>query len=161
MYDEKARVYKAENVIAAVLARGGVFDFHGSTLALPPEYRFSSLEHVQMYVNRVLAFGPVIDRFGKLLPVQVVPYRGFRHAEYRAPNQIAIPVKDALWAMRELVVCHEIAHHIDYHCYHTAGHGPTFRTALIDLVRMVIAPEAALLLQTEFSDSGLSLAMAC
>ncbi len=67
--------------------------------------------------------------------------------------EIAIPsAADGRWALRELVVLHELAHHLDG----TTGpaHGRGFVLTLIELVGLVLGPEAAFVYRVVLSDSG-------
>ncbi|MFZ2241198.1 MAG: TIGR04338 family metallohydrolase, partial [Gordonia amarae] len=56
------------------------------------------------------------------------------------------------WALRELVVLHELAHHLD----DSGGpaHGPGFVHTLITLVGLVLGPEAEFVYRVVFTDSG-------
>jgi putative metallohydrolase (TIGR04338 family) len=67
---------------------------------------------------------------------------------------IAVPthVAGTAWALRELVVLHEIAHHLTDP--DVAAHGPEFVTVLLDLVDGVVGPEAAFLLRVCLTDAG-------
>ena len=135
----------------------------GATVTLPPEARFGSIDSVREYVERVVTMPVVRERFSRSrVPVAVRSRRGVGEAHYefsRAPGSdrvptIAIPeAREGRWALRELVVLHEIAHHLD----DSGGpaHGPHFVQTLIDLVEVVIGPEAAFVYRVLFGDAGL------
>jgi putative metallohydrolase (TIGR04338 family) len=69
---------------------------------------------------------------------------------------MAVPTT-ARWALRELVLCHELAHHLRRHAEATAaepGHGPAFQDDYAALVDLVIGPEVGLLLRAGFTEAG-------
>lgn len=164
---QRSRVYAAETVVRRTLdraAEGGAVLLHGSTIVLPPERRFASIASIQRYVEQVLRLNWVRATWPSRAAdaVTVVERRGQRKAEYdRSTVAIAIPPYEgnAAWAMRELVVLHELAHHL-------AGddgeepHGPLFLDRLLTLVEGVIGPEAALLLRSTLLDAGARLGLA-
>ena len=58
---------------------------------------------------------------------------------------IAVPDGRNRWAMREIVVLHELAHHVTrMHNGGVAAHGPEFVSEFIDLMSAVMAPQVAL-----------------
>ncbi|WP_236995105.1 TIGR04338 family metallohydrolase [Gordonia phthalatica] len=129
----------------------------GAHLTVPAEARFGTVDDVAAYVERVLALGPVGERFERAaLPVVVRARRGHRAAHYeRGGTTIAVPDSaEGRWALRELVVVHELAHHLDEIA--DPAHGPSFVATLIDLVDLVMGPETALVYRVIFGDSGLS-----
>ncbi|GED98740.1 TIGR04338 family metallohydrolase [Gordonia crocea] len=157
----RSAVYAAErmvfglfdNVGATRMARVG-----GADLTLPVEARFATLESIRDYVGRVVAMPAVVDRFPRAgEPVVVRARRGASAATYESvagqPGVIAIPVAGGRWALRELVVLHELAHHLDDTS--DAAHGAGFRAALIDLVSVVLGPEAGFAYRVIFAESGL------
>lgn len=143
---------------------GGAVEFHGSRLTLPVERRFADVPSVQRYVTAVLTLPPVRERWGTVAPVKVRERAGQRAAHYEPPGVIAVPARDR-WALRELVVCHELAHHIVEHSATPVGgealsarHGPPFPDTYATLVGLVIGPEVELLLRAAFHDSGVATA---
>jgi putative metallohydrolase (TIGR04338 family) len=80
-----------------------------------------------------------------------------RAATYHAPGTIALhePATGQAWALRELVVLHEIAHHGVHHD-HPGGppHGPAFAAALVHLVAAIMAPEVGLALTAAYAEHG-------
>lgn len=123
----------------------------GVPLTLPPEARFASVDSVQAYVDRVAGAGAP----------RVRARAGASGAHYESgPGGavVAVPAgRDGAWALRELVVLHELAHHV----VATAGadgaaHGPSFTRAFVDLAARVMGPEAGLALRIVYTESGVA-----
>jgi len=139
-------------------ARTPVVQVAGSTITLPIERRFATVESVQSYLDAVLGLGWVQARWPAVGPVLVRRRKGAGRAHYSrdgpAGPTIAVPthVAGTAWALRELVVLHELAHHLTDPSL--AAHGPEFVGVLLDLVDGVVGPEAALLLRVRFADEG-------
>jgi putative metallohydrolase (TIGR04338 family) len=151
-----SELYAAEQTLRRLLDRQGEFptiEAAGSVLTLPVEARFGDLPSVQRYVDTVLALPWVRAQYrsaqGK---VTVRERRGNKFAHYEH-NAIAIPPYriGGRWAMRELVVLHEIAHHL---VPNSADHGSAFRNAFTDLVEHCIGLEAGLLLRIFIHESS-------
>ncbi|MEE3851262.1 TIGR04338 family metallohydrolase [Gordonia sp. LSe1-13] len=156
----RARLYAAERLVHRMFDRAGssrTAQLAGAEITLPSEARFASVDSVRDYVSRVLAMPTVRARFPRTTaPVAVRERRGFTSAEYRTSSageaQIAIPSSaDGRWALRELVVLHELAHHLDDS--DDPAHGRGFAVTLIDLVGLVMGPEAGLVYRVMFGDS--------
>ncbi|MGC5248053.1 TIGR04338 family metallohydrolase [Gordonia sp. DT219] len=155
----RSRLYEAERLLLRMFERPGsarTVQIAGTELTLPVEALFSSVDSVRDYVERVLAMPAVRQRFVRAeVPVSVRARRGFRAAEYRRETgEIAIPQsRDGRWALRELVILHELAHHLD----DVAGpaHGRGFVLTLTELVGTVLGPEAGFVYRVVLSDSGL------
>ena len=145
---ERGRTYDAEFQVREVFSRPGtMIEIAGTTFLTPEERKFGRVEDIQRYVDAVLAH---VDHDR---PVKVRVRKGIHQAHYEPLNEtIAIP--EAVWAMREIVVLHEIAHHLTKHS--APSHGPAFRTALCDLLERALAPEARFLMQMAFWDHGLT-----
>ena len=157
----RAQVYAAERLVHGMFDRAGssrLVQIAGTSLTLPPEVRFASVGSVREYVDRVLGMRSVTSSFGSAsLPVDVIERGGHRSAEYRrrpdGSREIAIPAsREGRWALRELVVLHEIAHHLDDS--DGPAHGPGFVRTLIALVGLVLGPEAEFVYRVVFTDSG-------
>ena len=147
---QRERVYQAEfmlrGIYETIAATGNpVVELDGIQLTMPPEARFGSVESVQSYCDRVLA---LIDdgrpEWASPAPVSVRERRGTAKAHYEwsfsGGGVIAVPVVGSRWAMREIVVLHELSHHLAP----GAKHGPGFVTVMNDLLGRVMGPEVAL-----------------
>ncbi|UFS94454.1 TIGR04338 family metallohydrolase [Nocardia huaxiensis] len=133
-------------------------ELHGSQLTLPIERRFASVDSIQDYVNRVLALNWVRARWERAAtPITVRSRAGTKAAHYECEGAVlAVPLhaRGTAWALRELVVLHEIAHHLDPNPGDSAAHGPEFCDRYLELLDGVIGPEAALLMRTTMFDCG-------
>ena len=118
---QRAKVYAAEEFVRTLFDRAAEHgstsvEFFGTQLTLPPEARFGSLAAVQRYVDDVLALPAVRRQWPKVAPLRVRARRAATAAHYEnrdGTGVIAVPDREtADWAMRELVVLHEIAHHL-------------------------------------------------
>lgn len=157
----RSRLYEAEGVLARMIDRRDDFpvaDAFGSRVTVPDDRKFGDIDSVQRYVDAVLALDWVHrgspDRAA--LPVRVRARAGATKAEYEfATHTIAVPphAVGGRWAMRELVVLHELAHHLAP----DAGHGPGFAAQLLELVEELVGVEAAFLLRSSFLDAGIAI----
>lgn len=172
--------------MSAVLARGSTtHEVAGSVLTLPIERRFGDIDSIQRYADRVLSLPSVTLRWPGLAPVRVRARAGSRRAHYerarvsRASGDlaavIAVPTdRDGRWAMREMVVLHEIAHHIAAAIGRESGrspestspvsgepaHGPTFTAVYCTLTGIAIGPEVELMLRVAFDGVGVPVGVA-
>lgn len=155
---QKSKVYGAEQHLARLLESARVnqvrtIEAYGSTLTLPDEVRFGDLESIQRYVDNVLGLAWV-RRTWPVLAAQRVTVRrrkGESKAHYwRLVREIAIPTSTR-WAMREIVLLHEIAHHLTPE---DCGHGEEFVGTFLLLVREIIGPEVGLLLLAAMHEAG-------
>lgn len=162
---QRSALYAAERLVHNVFERaaggGNVLTIAGTTVTLPPEAKFGSVDSVRDYAERVLTMDSVVARFARArVPVSVRTRRGQHQAHYEyhpggGAGVIAVPVAtQGRWAMRELVVLHELAHHLSPGSA-VDKHGPRFAETLIDLVGLVLGPEAALVYRVTFGDSGI------
>lgn len=156
----RGRVYAAEQQVARLLDRAAdgaaTVDFFGSALTLPVERRFADLASVQRWLDAVLALDEVRTRWVAVPSCDVRARRGVSRAHYEPPGTIAVPVAGR-WALRELVLCHELAHHLTFHCSGGAedpGHGRVFVDVYVTLAGVVIGPEVALLLRAGLDQAG-------
>jgi putative metallohydrolase (TIGR04338 family) len=157
----RSRVYAAEHQVERLLDRAaagtGTVDFFGSGLTLPVERRFADIPSMQRWCDEVLAFEPVALQWPGTPPVRVRERKGLSRAHYQAPGEVAVPLRTR-WAARELVLCHELAHHLVFHDADVPadvpGHGRHFLDAYQYLVDVVIGPEVALLLGAGFDAAG-------
>jgi putative metallohydrolase (TIGR04338 family) len=157
---QRAKVYAAEEFVRTLFDRAAEHgsnsvEFFGTQLTLPPEARFGSLDAVQRYVDDVLNLPAVQREWGAAPPLRVRSRRAATAAHYESRNGtgvIAVPDRrDANWAMRELVVLHEIAHHL---CDVRPPHGSQYVTTLCTLAELVMGPEAGHVLRVVYAKEG-------
>lgn len=154
---QRAAVYAAEQLVRRIFDRSPQFpiiEVAGSHLTLPVERKFGSVASIQIYLDAVLALRWVRAAWPAAGPVKVRERAGASKTEYRA-GVIAIPTYriGSCWALRELVVLHELAHHFSPA---RPAHGPAFVSTFVRLVSELIGPEAGLLLQVTFFESGVA-----
>ena len=157
----RGEVYAAERMVLGLFDNVGstrTVQVGGATITLPTEARFGSLDSVRDYIVKVLALPAVRERFpGARNPARVRLRRGATAATYERVDGIgviAIPESaDGAWALRELVVLHELAHHLD----ESGGpsHGRDFRVGLTELVGLILGPEVSFAYRVIFGESGL------
>lgn len=166
---QRAKVYDAEQLVRGVFDRADehgnrTVELYGSQVTLPIERRFASVESVQTYVGKVLALNWVRAQWERAaVPVRVRSRAGAAAAHYETADAVlAVPsATGGAWALRELVVLHELTHHLEP--LHPpdevapAPHGPEFCSRYLELVDGVIGPEAALLLRTTMLGCGVRL----
>ena len=159
---QRSRVYEAEQLVRTMFDRaadGAPVQIAGSTLTLPVERRFASLDSVRTYLAAVLALGWVREIWPRAAVEVVVRERaGATRAHYeRAGAVVALPTHrgNSAWALRELVLLHELGHHLAP-TDDDASHGPAFVDRLLTLVDGVIGPEAALVLRITLVENGVS-----
>ena len=153
-------MYAAEQQVGRLLDRAATgaatVDFFGSTLTLPVERRFPDLDSDPRGVDAVLALAEVRTRWPQMPACGVRARRGASRAHYEPPATIAVPPAGR-WAMRELVLCHELAHHLTVHSPGGAadpGHGRMFVEGYLSLTDIVIGAEVALLLRAGLHQAG-------
>ncbi|MBU8819011.1 TIGR04338 family metallohydrolase [Mycolicibacterium goodii] len=152
---QRARVYAAEEFVRTMFDRAAqhssrAIDFFGTQLTLPPEAKFGSVAAVQNYVEDVTA------RVGTN-PVTVRARRGTKAAHYEIDGAvIAVPEQDTTWALRELVVLHELAHHLCAQgpAADAPAHGPEFVATYCGLCETIMGPEVGLVLRMVYAKEG-------
>ncbi len=156
---QRSAVYAAEDQVARILDRAAhypVVEIAGSRLTLSPERRFGDIPSVQRYVDAVLALPWVRERWPEAVrPVLVRERRGAARAHYEVTGAVIavpVPTHGTGWALREMVVLHEIAHHLGG--AEDTGHGPGFAGRMLDLVDGAIGAEVALVLRVALADQG-------
>ena len=150
---QRAKVYAAEEFVRTLFDRAAergnrVVEFFGTQLTLPPEGRFGSAAAVQRYVDDVLSHVEAEE------PLRVRARRGVTAAHYERSEDgatIAVPDRGSTWALRELVVLHEIAHHLSDA---EPPHGPEFVATFCDLAEAVMGPEVAHVLRVVYAKEG-------
>jgi putative metallohydrolase (TIGR04338 family) len=156
---QRGKVYAAEQFVRTLFDRAAehgsrAVDFFGTQLTLPPEGRFGSVESVQRYVDSVLDHPAVRQRWADAPRVSVRPRRGVTAAHYErdeSESVIAVPDRRDRWALRELVVLHEIAHHL---CDAEPPHGAEFVAAFSELAGVVMGPEVEHVLRVVYLKEG-------
>jgi putative metallohydrolase (TIGR04338 family) len=157
---QRSKVYAAEEFVRTLFDRAAEHgsrsvEFFGTQLTLPPEARFGSLDAVQRYVDDVLDLPAVQGEWGNAAPLRVRARRAATAAHYEnrdGAGVIAVPDRrDADWAMRELVVLHEIAHHL---CDVQPPHGSQYVTTLCTLAELVMGPEVGHVLRVVYAKEG-------
>ncbi len=157
---QRAKVYAAEEFVRTLFDRvaqhgSASVEFFGAQLTLPPEARFASVPAVQRYVDDVLALPAVRQHWPKVGPLTVRARRAATAAHYEnrdGAGTIAVPDRAAAdWAMRELVVLHEIAHHL---CDAQPPHGPQFVATLCTLAELVMGAELGHVLRVVYAKEG-------
>lgn len=156
---QRSKVYAAEEFVRTLFDRaaehGSSVEFFGTKLTLPPEAKFGSLSGVQRYVDDVLALPAVRREWPAVAPLRVRSRRASAAAHYESRDGagvIAVPDdRGAGWAMRELVLLHEIAHHL---CGVQPAHGPQYVTTLCTLAALVMGPEVGYVLRVVYAMQG-------
>ena len=157
---QRSKVYAAEHFVRILFDRAAehgsqAVEFFGTQLTLPPEGRFASVPSVQRYVDDVLSLPGVRRQWPVIAPLTVRARRAATAAHYEQRDGvgvIAVPDRQtADWAMRELVVLHEVAHHLS-----DAGpaHGPAFVATMCTLAELVMGPELGHVLRVVYAKEG-------
>jgi putative metallohydrolase (TIGR04338 family) len=88
-------------------------------------------------------------------PLRVRARRAATAAHYEnldGAGVIAVPDRGtADWALRELVVLHEVAHHL---CQAEPPHGPEFVATISELTGLVMGPELGHVLRVVYAKEG-------
>jgi putative metallohydrolase (TIGR04338 family) len=157
---QRAKVYAAEEFVRTLFDRAAehgspAVEFFGTQLTLPPEGRFGSVASAQCYVDDVLALPSVRQRWPGVPPLRVRVRRAATAAHYEdrdGAGVIAVPDRDSAdWALRELVVLHEVAHHL---CHAEPPHGPEFVATFCELAELVMGPELGHVLRVVYAKEG-------
>lgn len=157
---QRSKVYAAEGFVRTLFDRAAAhqsraIDFFGAQLTLPPEARFGSIDGVQRYVDQVLALSVVTANWPGHGPLRVRPRRGASAAHYERDADgsaaVAVPEQTVGWALRELVVLHEIAHHL---CDAEEAHGSDFVAMFCELATVVMGPEVGHVLRVVYAKEG-------
>lgn len=157
---QRSKVYAAEEFVRTLFDRAaehgsGSVEFFGAQLTLPPEARFASVPAVQRYVDEVLALPAVRRHWPNVAPLKVRARRAATAAHYEScdgTGVIAVPDRaTADWAMRELVVLHEVAHHL---CHTQPPHGSQYVATLWTLAELVMGPELGHVLRVVYAKEG-------
>lgn len=157
---QRAKVYAAEVFVRTLFERAAehgspTVEFFGTRLTLPPEAKFASVESVQRYVDDVLAMPAVRREWPDRSALRVRARRAATAAHYEnrdGAGTIAVPDRStADWAMRELVILHEVAHHL---CQVPPPHGPDFVATMCTLAELVMGAELGYVLRVVYAKEG-------
>jgi len=156
----KEKIYQVEFALRDILdvANEGdrTYRIAGMELTMPVEYKFGELDHIQKYANAVIRDynGRHDTRHNK---VRVVEGRKSLHrkAYYtHSMARITLPQRDrGSWAWRQVVVLHEIAHHLAS-CH---GHGVEFARVMLDLLENYVGPQAGLVYMILLDKEGITI----
>lgn len=156
---QKSRVYNAEQKIRWLLDIAAetperAVQMYGSTWYLEQDIRFTDIPSVQRYVDAVLALDTVCERWSPC-PVTARARRGATKAHYCC-GEIAVPPLEigGRWALREIVVLHEISHHLMVRRSVVEGHGPEFCGAFVNLLGLVGKDQMSRLLEISLHEAG-------
>ena len=108
---------------------------------------------MQRYVDDVLALPAVRARWPAAAPLAVRGRRGVTaaHCEYDGGSRRSPCPTEDTWALRELVVLHEVAHHL---ARAEPPHGPDFVAAFGELADAVMGPEVGHVLRVVYAKEG-------
>lgn len=160
---QKSKLYEAEKFVRRTLdtlanSPSRTLDFYGSTLVIPDERKFGDLEGVQRYVDALQSLNWVRAAWSRAeVPVTVRARKGSRFAHYEPWGHVlAVPPHQGglSWAMRELVILHEMTHHLTRS---VQAHGPDFAGTFLALVTEAMGPEVGLLLDDSFTQHGIEI----
>ncbi|MDV6260579.1 TIGR04338 family metallohydrolase [Rhodococcoides yunnanense] len=158
---QRSAVYDAEQLVRTMFDRAEereirVVQVMGSQITLPVERKFASLKSVQTYIDAVLALDWVASTWPGASRVITVRARSGSGAAHYEPDTatIAVPLHhgNRAWALRELVVLHELAHH--FADENEQQHGGAFVDRYITLVGEIIGSEAGFVLRAMMAESG-------
>lgn len=164
---QRSKVYEAEIMVRTMFDRADERDLRtvqilGSTLTLPIERKFASVDSVQSYVDSVLGLNWVSQTWPEASTVVHVRERSGSAASHyeRDTRTIAVPLhrKNEAWALRELVVLHELAHHLEPDNSDFSSHGGQFVDRFVTLVSEVIGQEAGFVLRATMHQTGVEFA---
>lgn len=160
---QRSPVYGAESALRTLIDRmleTGLpsVQLAGTDVVLTADRRFASIESVQTYTDAVLALPWVQARWPRAAqPVHVRARRSAAAAHYEATSQtIAVPDQRIGWAMRELVVLHELAHHLTWDDA-APPHGPAFASAMLELVTVLLGEQDGFALRVLDHEHGVRL----
>lgn len=149
----KQDVYRAEWMLENIMATNAPYTVHGSTVVLPDEIKFSDLEHIRVYVGRVIDVVNIELGRNHTHPKVRLGRKDLRKKAYCTGSDIVLPHRESgAWAWTRTVVLHELAHFL------TPGHGhdATFAGMLTYLFEIAISPETAFVYSTLLMESGMN-----
>jgi putative metallohydrolase (TIGR04338 family) len=159
---QRSKVYAAEGQVGRLFDRRVEYptlELFGSKVVVPDDRKFGDPEAAQRYADGVLGLNWVRARWpAAARPVWVRARAGATRAHYSwTTSTIALPPHEigGQWALRELVVLHELAHHLGDP--EQAAHGPGFVATVLALVAELIGPEAEFLLRTAYLENEVAI----
>lgn len=151
----KSRVYNAEFALRDMFSNctlSRTVKVHGMTLTLPDERKFGALATVQAYADAVIDM--VSDRYPARAATVVEGRKSLRRKAYWQSGTIVLPQREVTtWAWREIVVLHELAHHLTP----AHEHDEKFCAAYVYLLSEVMGPEAGWLMTVLLADNGVQI----
>jgi putative metallohydrolase (TIGR04338 family) len=162
-------VYNGENEVTRLLSLANRYrdpvrevELMGTVISLPLERKFASVESIQTYVERLLALPVIREAFpsfnGSVPTVQAAKRATKRACYYWGTIEIPMGFQGgSRWACREMIVLHELAHHMAP----GDAHGARFRYAFVKLVEIAMAPEVGFALQVCWYQAGIQESVAC
>lgn len=157
---QRSAVYEAETLVRTMFDRADErglrsVEVMGSTITLPVERKFGSVESVQAYCDQLLGLNWIRETWPRATVSVSVRSRAGNAAAHYSNDVIAVPDdRDGRWALREFVVLHELAHHLGDPTSDEASHGPEFVDRYTNLVGEIVGPEAAFVLRAMFLAGG-------
>lgn len=144
---DRSAVYDAENRLTTWVDRAAPVRLAGRTWHPEPDPLFATVDEVAEFCRDATATLGVP-------PVSVRARRGATRAEY-VDGVIAVPPLEVggSWAMRGLVVMHELAHHLAVVAGDEVGHGPAFRVHLSRVLHDMGYPTNAQLFDLAYRDA--------
>ncbi len=135
----RADVYRCEDLYSRMCERANpvagpvLTQLAGSSVLLPAERKFGSIADVQRYVRLLQRSAPPQLWPDGVPELHVRVRAGHTKAHWEPLHTIAIP--ETFEMLREHVVLHEVAHHLDHHTRITTApaHGAPFRRVLCEL----------------------------
>lgn len=156
----QSQAYSAEDAIYAVLDQVAaseeplIVTVAGSSLVIPLERKFGTIENIQAYVDMVcqsVGQGSTAPRVRSRKSIKRAHYQ---HGEIAIPTNEKQAAGKSGWAMREMVVLHELAHHFNRS---VGGHGPEFVGTYLGLIRAFMGYETWLLAVSTFDHAGVAI----
>lgn len=156
----RAKVYAAESQVREAMesaVTAGAIDFFGSLLPPPVERRFGNLDEVEIYLRDCCVADEFRNLFGDMSVPQLRDRAGDDQAHYEFDTEMIALPSESEWAMRELVVLHELAHHVvGLRRPEAAHHGDYFAAVYCALVHNNLGGAAGLMLRAAFDGQGIA-----
>lgn len=145
---DKTALYEAEDRVIGWIDRGEPVRRDDVTWLTEKDPLFLSIDEVDQFC------AAATHRLG-VPPVRVRARKGVKAAHYEPGGVIAVPPVEigGGWAMRGMVVMHELAHHLTHLAGDGGGHGPAFRVHLYRVLHDLGYPTNARLVEFAFQDT--------